>query len=323
MKRIITGAFILLVVQIGIVALLNFQKNPFAPYSPDEKLVDMDSKAVDRVIIEDGDDTALELVKKDDNWVLAKNDAVVLKKGQLETVLDILARSKKGLAVATSADAADRFQVGKENFAFHLVCNQGDSKVADVYLGTSSGYRQSHVRVAGSDDVVTLPLGGADLSTDAAHWLDRDMLSLDPEKITALTFGDTRISRGEDTSWAVSLAEGDAAKVGDLVEKIVSLRVAALAEDSAPSAAESLDFTVELGKDSSLHYSLKKVDDTSTVLKRSDLAYAVEISTWQLEEMETALAAVEGKAEQADKAASSQEKVPAAPVGNSPIPFAQ
>ncbi len=326
MKRIISGAFILLVVQICLIVLLNSQKNTFAPYSPDEMLVDMDSTAVDRVIIENGDDTALELVKKGDNWVLAENDAVIVKKGQLDTVLDILAGSKKGLAVATSAGAADRFQTGNENFVYHLLCKDGDSVLADVYLGTSAGYKKSHVRVAGTDDIVTLPLGEADLSTDVAHWLDREMLGIEAEEITALTFGDTHISRGEDRGWTVSLAGGtggDAAKVDGLVERIASLRVTGIVADDKPAAAESFDFTVELGKDTVLRYSLTKMDDTITMLKRSDLAYAVEISTWQLEEMETALAAVEGKAEQAGQAASSQEDIPTAPAGNSPLSFGQ
>ncbi len=325
MKRIITGAFILLLVQIGIIVFSNSQKNTFAPYSPDEMLVEMDSKAVDRVIVEKGDETSLEMVKKGDDWVLVKNDAVALKKGQLETVLDTLAGSKKGLAVATSAEAADRFQVGKENFTFHLICNQGDATVADVYLGTSAGYKKSHVRVAGSDDIVTLPLGEADLSTDVAHWLDRDMLGIDLEKITALTFGDTHISRGEDTGWIVNLTEGegDSTKVDPLVEKIASLRVSGLVDGEEPAAEEPFDFTVSLGEKDSVKYSMIKVDDTITILKRSDLAYAVEISTWQLEEIETALAAVEGKAEQTDDSVLLQESPPAVPAENTGIPFMQ
>ena len=49
----------------------------------------------------------------------------------------------------------------------------GDETLADVYLGTSPGYRRVHARRADADDVYSIEFSNFEAGTDVSSWLKK------------------------------------------------------------------------------------------------------------------------------------------------------
>lgn len=89
------------------------------------------------------------LEKSATGWILPETFSEPADAEQVDKLLEKLATVKQGLAVATTEGAPKRFKTAEDAFERHLVIKEGDNTVGDFYLGSSAGFRHSHVRKAG------------------------------------------------------------------------------------------------------------------------------------------------------------------------------
>ncbi|MEE4241128.1 MAG: DUF4340 domain-containing protein [Desulfopila sp.] len=292
MRKGIVVAAILLMTQVGLIVALKSWNSELHPYVPDTAFAPFQPQNIDGVNLSDGDGNDLSFQKKNGQWFLVHEVMVPADDARIESLLAKIAGLKKGLAVATSGSAADRFQVSEENYDERLVLKAGASDIVTIFFGTSPGFRQIHARLAESSAITVVPLEKHEVGAQLEGWIDRDILKLDVDTVDRITFETFSLDRDEDGGWGVfshnqSIAL-DPAEAGSLVEKLCDLTVHGFVKDD--EAGESLpegviEFIMMLKDGSSLTWRIRPGDEDAFVLNRSDKEISFKVSGWQLEEV--------------------------------------
>lgn len=199
--------------------------------------------AVDEIrITGDGDDPqTLVLARGDDGWRLP--DGLPANQDKISSMLDKLAGLQAPWPVATSGNAAERFEVTDDTFQRHVVLMAGDDAVADLYLGTSPGYQQVHARRAADDEVYSVALSNYQLPASPDDWLDKTLLQPEGEVSTVVRQGAWEMNRGEE-GWLLEGAAADSDAAEDLVRRIDELRVNGVAKAPEQAAEPAAVFAV-------------------------------------------------------------------------------
>lgn len=253
MKKTIILAATLLVLQIGLVVALTIGTKGTDNSQPNMPLLGFTADAVTSLTINGPEKDQIVLQKSGNAWILPDLFGAPASAAQVNALLARLVELKQGFAVATTAAAAKRFKVADDNFERHVVLKAGDKEVGDLYVGTSPGFRQIHVRKAGSDAVDAVELSTFELATGAEQWLDKNMFQIKEEDIKSIAFADFVLQKMDDKWQLADLKEGqvtDAKAVGDLVAKVPGLTVQTVID---PKEAEPL-----FAKAPALQYSITR-----------------------------------------------------------------
>lgn len=213
-------------------------------------LLDFNRASIDRLIIAAANGHKTELSKQQGQW--QTTEAFPADQAKLDSLLDKLENLKAGLPVATSKEALQRFKVANNEFERHVVLQQGDTTLAELFVGSGAGARQSHVRRAGQQAIYTAAIGSYDLSTASDNWQDKTVTGFDMKNLATVTLGDLALQRdnssdGEHSQpgWqALSLEDGKT-----LNQEAVNTSLDALSR---------LRFSKILGKESKPEYGLDK-----------------------------------------------------------------
>ena len=187
MKKTILFLSILLAAQIGLGIALNLNRQQLAVFQPTASLLSFDKNGVDTITITGQEGKKVRLVKKDDKWVLPDAFNFPADQESVKRLLGNMADMKKDWPVATTAEAAERFKVSKDNFERHIILHQGDKPVVDLFVGTSPGFRKVHVRMAGSNDVLAVKFSTYEAGVTADNWIDKNYLHLDEKTIKGIS----------------------------------------------------------------------------------------------------------------------------------------
>ena len=131
-----------------------------------EKIIIDDSKAVQEV----------ELKQQGGQWLLA--NGLPVKQSKLESALSSLSALRTNWPVATTTPSHSRFEVAEDKYQKRIQVYKGGELHSELFIGTSPGFKKSHVRVAGQDEVYALKLNSFDYSGDSDDWLDNGLLHL-------------------------------------------------------------------------------------------------------------------------------------------------
>ncbi len=199
-----------------------------------EPFLSFDVEAVDSLTI-GNDESSVRIVKADDAWQLP--DSVPADASKVESVLEKLANVSGGWPVATSASTAERFEVTEGHHQRHLTLHAGEDVVADIYLGTSPGYRKAHARRVDDDDVYAITFSNYEAGVKASDWLDKSLLR--PRgALAAIRREDAfELTKGEDGGWtAAADAVLDAGKTETLAGRFTGLSVLGVSDAALPDA---------------------------------------------------------------------------------------
>jgi len=203
---------------------------------------------VDRLVIsgdekddeEQKDGKQVELSKAESGWHLA--DGTPADGEKIDGVLKKLAELNTPWPVATTESSRERFEVTPESHQRHIQLFAGDTIVADLYLGTSPGYRRVHARVADADEVYSVDFSNFEVPTAANDWLDKNLLQATGD-VTELTREGAWTLRKNDEGWLLQVAGGaergaqdtaaDAEAAAKVVERLAQLRVTGFAAEDA------------------------------------------------------------------------------------------
>ncbi|MDK9708079.1 MAG: DUF4340 domain-containing protein [Desulforhopalus sp.] len=277
MYRTIQIATALLLVQLGLVVALQFAGTGKDQPAANVPLLGFAPEAVTSLTITGPENDRVLLQKSGNGWVLPEYFNAPASASQVSAVLARLAGLKQGIAVATTAGAGKRFKVADDLFQRHVVIKAGESVVGDLYAGTSPGFRQIHVRKAGSENVVAVELSTFELETKALQWLDKNMFTVKEEDIEALAIADLVLEK-KDAAWQLAgLSEGettDAKAAADLLAKVAGLTVQAVVDPQAAKALfggpPALQFTITRKGGGKAEYRLAKAEGDYYVLKHSE-----------------------------------------------------
>jgi len=297
MQRAIFLASVILLVQLGLVAV-TYMTDDKKMSLRGENLVSFAPEAIEVIRLEDGTGTRLTLRRHQGDWHIVADEGLRLAADgdQAEELLSKLAGIRQGLAVATTEEAAGRFEVSPEHFAYRLILEDGEAEVVEVYFGTSSGFNQMHSRVAGRREIVTVPLGGHEIAPLVEQWIDRDILKLDPEKIGRIDFGALTLERRQDAGWQARALQQETGpgpeQARKLAEAVADLTVHGYQErrDRQGEAADGqvMEFTTVLDDGRRLRWHIDRFEDWHGVA-RSDHDVVFKVSSWQIEDLQKLL----------------------------------
>lgn len=216
---------------------------------PPPLLANFDRGQIDRIVVDDNK-MSLELRREGGKWKLPTADDLPAAGAQVQGLFDKLAAFKGGWPVATTSASHQRFEVDDDHFQRHLQLYAGDKLAADLYVGTSPGFRKVHVRRAGDDEVYAVTFNNYDLNTKADDWLDKTFLQ--PSGDVHYVSGPDYALQKQGDDWQFSNdGEGptpdaktvNADKAKDLVAALSGLRIQALADDAKTgnSAEDAVD----------------------------------------------------------------------------------
>lgn len=279
-----------LAIQVAAVAVLIAVKSGGA-VEPDPFL-EFDADAVDMLSVsggaggggegDEGSEGKVVLAKKDDAWQLP--DGLPADAAKVDEVIKKLADASAGWPVATSASVQERFELVEDNHQRRLTLSAGGETVADIYLGTSPGYRKTHARRVDDDNIYAITFSNYQAGMKESDWLDKALLRPDGA-LTGLRYDNAfaeppapvfALTKNEEGVWAAaSGAALDQAKVETLAGRFTGLTVTdvsdvaaeeVLAEVSAEGAAEDAEASEE-GGDEAAEDAAAAEDEPKTPVK--------------------------------------------------------
>lgn len=184
-----------LAVQLLVAAGMSFTGPSLAAFRPDVPLFDLAGRAVDRLTIESAEDGQVVLARKDDGWVLPHASDFPADTAKVDDLIQQLQDLKRGMAVATSASAHQRFKVTDDEFERRLVLASGDETLATLYLGSSPRVREVHARTSDDAAIYSVPIGVYEVPADQDDWLDTTVLQVPLAEIDKVTLPGFSLSR--------------------------------------------------------------------------------------------------------------------------------
>lgn len=291
MRKMIYGAVVLLLIQVGHTVVMHSGDTGLEVATADTAFFEFnDVDDITAIQIADNEGDTLTLVKDDSGWGMQEASGAPADENQLISLLDKLASARAGLAVATSAGSAKRFKTEADDFERHVLLREGEKTIADFYLGTSAGFRHSHVRKAGDDSVFSLPVSNFEFSAKASGWLDKTLARVDREKLKRIAYDDILLVR-ENDDWVLSTpltGEGDPEQIEALLDALTGLTVrdvyAAGEVSSLFTNGADIRYKLTFSDDSEKNMELAEYDD-AYVLKMSGSDLFFKVESWQVEKI--------------------------------------
>lgn len=290
MRRFIFAASVLLLLQIGLVVVFQLNRAKTESALPHTLFLSITPDKVTSLTIAGTEGQQLVLQKTDYGWALPNSYNSVADNNRVMELLEKLATVKQGLAVATSPEAAQRFKTATDSFERHLVIYEDEKAVGDFYLGTSAGFRYSHVRIAGQDNITTIPVSNFEVETEAEKWLDKNQVKHEKDKIKEITLGDIFLKK-ENNTWSLSGVASEKVnkeEMGKVIDKVASVPVQAVLNPHDVSALFTapvrIQFTVKLEDNRELTYAFAKQEEHH-VLKVSDSGLFFKVNNWLVDSL--------------------------------------
>lgn len=216
-----------------------------------ERLLVVDREAVTAVEIAENADTTVRIEKSAEGWTLPALNGLPADAEKVTGLFDKLTEAEAAWPVATSESSARRFEVTEEKYQRRIRLFQGDAQTAEIYLGTSPGFRKVHARRADSNDVFAITFAVFEAPVKLDEWLDKTLLQPKGTVQSVARGGAWGLTRDGEGWRLTDLAETestDADAARDVVSKLSNLRVLGRA-DSAPAADAEPLFAFTIGAD--------------------------------------------------------------------------
>jgi len=235
-NKLLIGLF---AVQILLAVGIYIGSQPLSVESMQRVLLDGNSDQVNQITIEGADGKQVQLTKADKQWQLTNYHQLSADQNKIEQALANLSNTKSGWPVATTSSSQARFEVSDEKYQTRITLADGD-KEQQLYLGTSPGFKQVHLRKAGEDNIYTVKLNSYDFPVEANEWLDRTLVQPEGD-ITSLEGPGFSISK-QGSEWQLPDGKGTLVKeeLNKLVNALKSLSVLAAVEKVAGEPEYSL-----------------------------------------------------------------------------------
>ncbi|MFZ5652837.1 MAG: DUF4340 domain-containing protein [Pseudomonadota bacterium] len=271
MNRTIQWLALLLGIQLLVALGLHFTGPDLAPGAARVPLLAFDRERVDRLRLEGPEQAVVTLEKGDAGWTLKELEGFPADTTKVDQLLARLAELQGGIPAATSAAAQPRFRVSDQDFERRIGLFAGDQALGTLYLGSSPGMGQIHARAGDSERIEVVELAAFDIPVKADDWIDRLLVRVPREQITAIEIAGLRIERVAATEgdeprprWqATGLAEGE--------------QLNQQAADTLADRLAELSIGAVLGRDAKAEYGLDQPALTLTVVRTGGESFTYRI----------------------------------------------
>lgn len=273
MNKFISWLSGILVLQLVLVAglLLNSanSNSNFAASS----LLAFDQDQISKVLIA-SDKDKVTLQKKGESWLLPELENLPADQDKLKRALARLSGLRTNWPIATTDGSHQRFEVSADDYQRHIQLYTGDKPVAELYLGSSPGFRKVHTRVANTAEVYALTLNTFDFPARPHDWLDKSLIAA--SDIKSIKGPDFLLEKQADV-WTLTTESHEATqpdldqdKAENLSQALSSLKVNDVAESTSETLTEPATSFIVSGS-SSWRYQFLKADNKYYV-RRTNLA---------------------------------------------------
>jgi len=270
-----------LVVQIVLAGGIYFGSRTPSAEQTQMALLSADKSRINRITIDEGDDRQTVLSKVDGTWQLPGYHQLPANQSKVDELIARLETTNSGWPVATTESSRHRFKVGDEDFQKKVILSNGDDALLTLYLGTSPGFRQLHIRKAGEDEVYAVKLNSYDFPSQNADWLDKTLLQPEGD-IAGLKGPDFSLDKQND-SW--QLAEGTGEVIKEEINKITGTlkRLTVQGVEDKPVDKSSYELSVTAAGNTHLYRFFKEGSDH--YLSRDDYAEVFKINKSDYEQI--------------------------------------
>ncbi len=292
MQRTILLLSLALVLQIALVLGLRLAGGDPGAFEAGGTLLALSQEQIDQVQIDGSEQERVELRKVDGRWTLPGHHDAPADAQKVDSLISALLGVERSWPVATTDEAMRRFKVADTDFERRLLFKSGDKDLATLLLGSSPGFRKVHARLAGEQQVFDIPFSTYQASIKAPDWLDKTLLQLKTEQISAIDLPDCRLIRQDGQPTLADLAETEQAdhektrQLFDRLARLSVLDVFAKAEKPLPKPVE-LRIGLELADGAVRTYDFSKgEEDGHAVLKVSDALHLYKVSDTLLKDLQ-------------------------------------
>ncbi|NOY67679.1 MAG: DUF4340 domain-containing protein [Gammaproteobacteria bacterium] len=181
MTKNIRFLFIVLLVQVSVIAYLWFQDTDIDSFAATQSLLSVNNLSeIDKVEINEGD-KKLVLMKKEGQWLLSDYHELPVNRGLVNSLLDTLFATKLSWYVTRTKSSAERFHTGVDNSKRHIILYADGARQAELFFGDSSGLNSIYVRRQSEDEIYNIKLKNYLLSVKENDWLDKNLLQIRAE----------------------------------------------------------------------------------------------------------------------------------------------
>ena len=250
-----------LAVQLLVIGLLQFVFPAGGGATKEQPLLPaLASTTPEKIEVADGLGSTIALAREGGAWALESPKGYPASAGKVEKLIDDIEKLSVGRPVVSNRRNHPALKVADDAFERRIrIWEKASGKPsAELYLGTSSRFQSTHVRVGGKDPVYEASgLNAYDVASDAASWIERNLVPLAADSVTAIAVRNRKGSfdlEKRDGRWTVRApaaragAALDAQKVEDLVRALCGTYIEAPAGhvDAATQGLGSPEATVTL-----------------------------------------------------------------------------
>lgn len=270
MSRLTHLLTLVLAVQLLLVAVLFWPRENPGDSDARAPLMSLQAANIDRILVASGKDSLL-LRRDGARWIMPDYHQLPVQQSRLDRVLLDLPVLPRGWPVASSATATERFEVAPTNFQRKLEFYSGEDRRAELFIGTSPGFRKVHVSPAGDENVYAVEFNTFEVPVSASEWLDKSLLQIDD--VVSVSGLDYALSRDGEV-WRGGEGRAAAAEeVEKLVNGLSGLRVTAAADIATASILEEMAVPPTLTAEAAgqrYEYRLYEIED-AYYIQRSDV----------------------------------------------------
>lgn len=197
----------------------------------------------DRFVISSADDDPIELALADGDWFLPGE--LPVDTSRLDSMLEVLASDRWTWPVASTSEAARRFEVTEDDFQRRIKAFAGEDELATLYLGTSPSFRRIHARESESENIYAIELATYDLPMRQDDWLDKSILQTAGAVDAIERVGEWNAELDGEGNWQLvePSQEAKSEELSGMATRFETLRIMGLAEEQ-PDQAPDLEFEV-------------------------------------------------------------------------------
>ena len=275
MNKTIQYLAIAFIVQCLILGTVLFGKNS-SSLQERSRFLEFDATSIDSLTIKDAQGE-LFLKKENGLWLLPDYGNLPIVTGKVEGVLDDLSALTVSWPIASSESAAKRFEVDMDNAQKSIKLKMGNEIIANMYLGTSPGYRKVHARNSDSDDIYAIEFSQHQISNKYEDWFDKGILQYDGE-LSKVSVDSLTAIKANDV-WSIENYQEEVSlspeKIAAWAKRFNNIQVSKLIEGTDKERVIVMDpvLTVNLeGNQGSSSLVFFKKDDKTYVKKAGDEA---------------------------------------------------
>lgn len=206
-NSLITKLGILLVFQIVLAIGLKMTESTYQTVEATAALVPIDFAKVNKIVIEQnaGVKNKVTLQKDGAAWVMPDYHKARASQISVNQLTEVLKNLKKGLPVATTNGAVERFKLKPDNSVRTIsLYQEGSTDPSVLYLGTSPGFKSIYAKTAKSNEIYTIPLAEYQVLATPADYLDRSIAFFSAPEITGLEVNNLKLQLNSSNKWEVT-----------------------------------------------------------------------------------------------------------------------